>query len=529
MTATARPNSYDEVPYPSGPISATHPDRLATVATLFGMQPPALEHCRVLELGCADAGNLLALAEGLPDSDFVGIDLSARHIAAGQEAVAELGLRNVTLRQMSILDVGPALGLFDYIICHGVYSWVPPQVQEKILAICRNQLTPHGVAYVSYNTYPGWHMRGMVREMMRYHTRKDSDPPICTARARDLLAFLIESVPESQATYGRLLQEELERIKPCKDSYVFHEHLEEVNEPVYFHTFAERAARQGLQYLAEVDIRSMLSQRFGPEVSHVLDRLGDDVIEREQYLDFLTNRMFRQTLLCHQEVPLRRQLRPEQVTAFQLASRAQCVSPRPDLQSDKVEEFRGPSGVIASTGHAISKMAFVHLAQIWPASIAFDTLQTTARARLVGAATVVQDAAAYNRDSFLLAQNLLQAYTAGVVELHVHSPRLATEPGERPRSGVLARRQARDGDKVTNLRQELVQLDPLSLHLLRGLDGTRDRPALVDYLIQQVLQQRLPLERHGRLVRDHDQLRAILTHELDTNLRRLARSALLVA
>jgi methyltransferase-like protein/2-polyprenyl-3-methyl-5-hydroxy-6-metoxy-1,4-benzoquinol methylase len=529
MTDAARPNSYDEVPYPSGPISSTHPDRLATVATLFGMRPPAPDRCRFLELGCADAGNLLALAEWLPGSEFVGIDLSARHVEAGQRAVAELGLRNVTLRQMSILDVGPALGTFDYIACHGVYSWVPPPVQEKVLAVCRGQLAPDGVAYVSYNTYPGWHARGMVREMMRYHTRGDSDPPTCTARARDLLAFLIGSVPEGKAVYGQFLKEELERIKPCKDSYVFHEHLEEVNEPVYFHEFAQRAARHGLQYLAEADVRSMLPQRFGPEVAGTLDRLGDDVIGREQYLDFLNNRMFRQTLLCHREVSLLRQLRPEQIAAFDIASRARPVAPVPDVQSDKVEEFRGPSGVIASTGHAVSKMAFVHLAETWPASVPFDTLQATARARLAGDAVVVQDAAAYARDTLLLSQNLLQAFTAGVVDLRVHSPRLDTEPGERPRAGALARRQARDGDRVTNARQELVQLDPLSRHLLRGLDGTRDRPALVDFLAREILQLNVVVERHGRPVRDPDRLRAVLDRELDANLRRLARSALLFA
>jgi methyltransferase-like protein len=142
---------------------------------------------------------------------------------------------------------------------------------------------------------------------------------------------------------------------------------------------------------------------------------------------------------------------------------------------------------------------------------------------------VIQDADAYARDTHLLSQNLLQAFTAGVVELHVHTPRLAAEPGKHPRGSVLARWQARDGDRVTNVLHEMVQLDPLSCHLLRGLDGTRDRPALLDFLVHEVLQHNLPVERHGRPVRDPDRLKAVLARELDTNLRRLARSALLVA
>src|SRR6267142_1438469 len=164
MQPTPR-TSYDEVPYDSKAFSETHPDRLATVATLFGMQPADVEHCRVLELGCADGSNLIPMAVGLPESAFAGIDLSPRQVGDGQATIATLGLKNVTLRVGSILDVGADEGIFDYIVCHGVYSWVPPEVQNRILTICNRNLAPNGVAYVSYNTYPGWHVRGMVRDL----------------------------------------------------------------------------------------------------------------------------------------------------------------------------------------------------------------------------------------------------------------------------------------------------------------------------------------------------------------------------
>src|SRR5262249_30408638 len=160
---------YDEVPYSSKPFPQTHPDNLATVATLFGMTPPPVERCRVLELGCAAGGNLLPLAAALPGSRFVGIDLSRRQIDDGRPGREALGLRNFRLRHRSILDVGADFGQFDYILCHGVYSWVPAPVQDKILEVCAGHLAPNGVAYVSYNTYPGWHIPGAVRAMMRYH------------------------------------------------------------------------------------------------------------------------------------------------------------------------------------------------------------------------------------------------------------------------------------------------------------------------------------------------------------------------
>jgi SAM-dependent methyltransferase len=189
MSASPR-TSYDEVPYDSYPFPQTHPDRLATIATLLGLQPAPVEHCRALELGCAAGGNLIPMALTLPDSTFLGIDLSARQIDDGRQTVAALGLTNIELRQLSILDVDASFGRFDYLICHGVFSWVPAAVQEKILAICAAHLAPHGVAYISYNTYPGWHLRGMIRDMMLYHAQQFREPAVRVRQARNLLDFL---------------------------------------------------------------------------------------------------------------------------------------------------------------------------------------------------------------------------------------------------------------------------------------------------------------------------------------------------
>src|SRR5262249_14559193 len=120
--------SYDVLPYGDRTFPRTHPDRLATIATLFGMAPAPPEACRVLELGCAGGANLIAMAESLPGSHFIGIDLSARQVDAGRERVRAKGLSNVALHRRDILEVGEDFGRFDYIVCHGVYSWVPATV-----------------------------------------------------------------------------------------------------------------------------------------------------------------------------------------------------------------------------------------------------------------------------------------------------------------------------------------------------------------------------------------------------------------
>ena len=196
MSAELR-QSYDEFPYLSFPFPQSHPDRLATIGWLFGMQPAPIDRCRVLEVGCASGGNLIPMAASLPGSEFVGIDFSPVHIERGVADIEALGLSNIRLLAMDIMDFSEAHGTFDYIIAHGVYSWVPNAVQERLLAICARQLQPAGIAYVSYNTLPGWRMRSVVRDAMTYHTRGIAEPGKRVAQAR------ASAPPSSASTSAR--------------------------------------------------------------------------------------------------------------------------------------------------------------------------------------------------------------------------------------------------------------------------------------------------------------------------------------
>src|SRR5438128_2655913 len=220
----------------------------------------------VLEIGCADGGNLVPLAVVYPESTLVGIDLSQVQIAEGQETVRALGLTNIELGRQSVLDVTAQLGAFDYVICHGVYSWVPADVQQKILEVCKENLAPQGVAYVSYNTLPGWHMRGAIRDMMIFHTQQFTAPAERAEQARALLDFLAASVDAKDNPYGLFLASELALLRDKADSYLLHDHLEEHNEPLYFHEFMARAAAHGLRYLGEADPGVMVPSNFPPQV-----------------------------------------------------------------------------------------------------------------------------------------------------------------------------------------------------------------------------------------------------------------------
>ena len=102
-------------------------------------------------------------------------------------------------------------GSFDYILCHGVYSWVPAPVQQRIFELCQRLLSPRGIAYISYNTYPGFYRRQPIIEMMHLsHPRPRPDRPRRDRETgpQQLLAFLIASTPDSDGTSARLLREE---------------------------------------------------------------------------------------------------------------------------------------------------------------------------------------------------------------------------------------------------------------------------------------------------------------------------------
>lgn len=516
-------SSYDEVPYDSNFFAASHPERMATMATLFGMTPPAVDRCRVLELGCAGGGNLLPMAQALPGSQFVGIDLSPRQVAAGRAIVETVGLTNVDLRVLSIADVDEAFGRFDYIICHGVYSWVPAEVRDQILALCRRNLSPDGVAYVSYNTYPGWHLRGMVREMLVFHTRPFADPHERVQQARAFLEFLSRSSGDPHGLYARILKQEAAYLEDRDDSYLFHEHLEEVNHPVYFSEFVARAVAAGLQYLGPARFK-IRDANLPPDVQGTLEELTADRIRREQYLDFLDNRTFRQSLLCHAEIAVREVPTPEALRGLQISAQSRPSSEQPDVGTEAVEEFRGLGGETVTTNRPLIKAALVALYQQRSRSLTLEELGAEVRSRLAQA----QGADPADGGLSTLAEGLLHCHLSNLVALHVHEPHFVLEPSERPVATPLVRYQAEAGDCVISVRGRYVQLEAFDRLVVRLLDGTRDLPALRERLAQWVADGTLEIrDEDGRLA-DAAQVRLALAESLEPSLHRLAHHALLI-
>ena len=496
------PTSYDAVSYPGYAYEQTHPDRIATQATLFGMTPAPPAACRVLEIGAGDGGNLIPMALGLPGSTFVGIDLASEPVARGAAMIAELGLSNVTLRVADVLELPADLEQFDYVIAHGVYSWIPPRPRDALVAACGRLLTADGVAYVSYNAYPGSYLRDMASDILSFHLDLEGvgEPGERMARARHLMRLIVAA--NARTPYAGVLREHFERVLQHPDPLLYHDDIAEVNTPVYLHEFVAHAARHGLQFLAEARLHDSQLHELPEEVAAELGRLPDDAVVREQYIDFVVNRMFRQTLLCRDDVALDRTLH-----ARRLAGMSFAAALRIERAVGEQPTFVGRGGVSFQPGRPQLSAAIEVIAAAWPNAVSFGQL------------TEGVDPAARDR----LGTELLEIHAAGVLELHTHPPAPAVVPGSRPVASPLALRQAAAGlDRVTSLRHASVRLeDPLATYLLSLLDGSRDREDLEAAIREYVA--------GGRLGGTGVEPPADLAVALDAALARLAELSLLVA
>jgi len=468
------PTPYDEVRYPGHPYAQTHPDHLATIGTLFGMRPAPVGECRVLEVACGDGANLVPAAYALPGSSFVGFDLAAWPIAAGRAVIERLGLQNITLLQGDLAGFDAGGGSFDYVIAHGLYSWIPPEAREALLALIAARLAPHGIAFVSYNCYPGCYVRRMAWEMLRFHTEHLAEPQARIAEARALVE-LLAGARSRRDVFGTMFDEELQRLGQRDAGHLFHDDLAAVNEPVYFHEFVDHADRHGLQFLGEAELNAMSDAGLTAPARHALAAL--DTLTREQYLDFIRCRRFRQTLLCRKDVALERPITAARTAGLLLSARSGARAADLLQRSDDTprdEEARASAAPPEDT--ALLEAVLEELGNVFPRRLTRDELEERIRARPDAARLMTNGTDFYRR---LVHGTAL----VGAVELHLNAPRFALAPGERPIASAVARLQLESGPVVTNLRHDSVRLDDaVPRQLLPLLDGTRDRAALAAVL-----------------------------------------------
>ncbi|MEO6564409.1 MAG: class I SAM-dependent methyltransferase [Casimicrobiaceae bacterium] len=448
---------YDTIAYAAQAHAQTHPAHLAMVATLLGRSPPPVATCRVLEIGCADGANLLPMAATLPRAQFTGCDLSGHAIAAATRLANDLGLTNVALLQQDLRTLLGAPGSFDYIIAHGVYSWVPEPVREALLTLAAERLSPQGLMYVSFNTFPGCHVRQATWEVLHAHV--DALPTAAERldAARSLAALLAEPGVAQNETDG-LLRAEFGKLATKSDSALYHDDLAVPNQPFHFREFTAALAPHGLAFVAETKLSMMTPAGLSPRIVHWV--AGMDLLAREQYLDYARMRRFRQSVVGRADAP---------VNMDDIATRVanmHAAASMPLVRTAAEGTAFGGDPAAASPDLRAVRALLQWLVEQTPRAIP------------------MADAAAWHARNFPGASRsaatiLVEACYAGVVDLHVHPPPLAAQASARPEASALVRWQIARQPGVTNLRHETLRIDdPLARGLLAALDGSRTHDEL---------------------------------------------------
>lgn len=499
---------YDLLPYQSKAFPQSQPARLGAIARLFGVGVAPLKNARVLELGCASGGNIIPHAARYPEAKFVGVDLARTQVAAGRARIAKLGLTNIEIRCQSFTEIGEELGSFDYIICHGVYSWVPAAVQEAIFQIVRARLSPVGVACISYNVLPGWRMLQPLRDAFMLEIPDQVDSLARVAKARELLGFLKTASPD-KGPYGDMLRNWADRLASLPDDYIAHEFLEETNQPSTVRDFAAGASRNGLGFLAECDLPAMILENYGTEVAQqVRTRAGNDLVESEQYLDLMSGRTFRQSILIGAErmANVNRALTPSSIEPLHFLVMAGMQLAH---EGDSYAATDMAGRTLTTSSPAVAE-GIARLVSRYPASSTLD------------------DCSDGGPDRDLLLDALYRMVLTGMVTVSLEPVRAASAFEGKPLASLLARADAAAGsNSTTNMRHEPVTLDPATRALLPAVDGTRDHAALAAVLAEAVLSGGIGFSRDGKPVSDSGEVRRIAGDHLPTALSALANACLL--
>lgn len=462
----------DELLYGDLAFFHTHPNHLASLAALCGLPMPEVESCRVLEIACGTGFNLLAMGRSLPQARFVGIDLSARQIEHGRGLAAEAGVTNVELQTGRLEEIGAGWGMFDFIVAHGVFSWVPPEVQSALLGLIRDRLAPEGLGYISYNTLPGWHSRGLLRDAMRFLDPRELPAHERVRTVKERVQRLIDSMPEADAIHRHTLRSEFEAMRSEADYYILNEYLAEYNRPLLFTDFASLLGGHGLQYVAESRFGTSAFAQIGSDRT-ALDAVGDDLIRREQYHDFRWHRYFRQSVVCRAERTVSRSPNARDISRLWLHPRVELLEPLGDVDETESDDARREEdGEIVQIRDPLYRRFLRRLRSTPGHSLQLSAFQADLD-------EMIPLPLGHEETLRLLAQVVVKGTIEEVWHLYATAPPRALTAGVFPRGCPLARFQARTSTAVTNKLHRTAKLFERERELLLWLDGSHSRAELM--------------------------------------------------
>jgi SAM-dependent methyltransferase len=322
---------------------------LATTALLLGQRPPDLTRpFRYADVGCGHGFTTLVVAATCPEAEVWGFDFNPAHIEWATRLLDLAGLTNVRFVETSFADlaVRPAADLppFDFIVSHGVLSWISPDNRKLLHAIIRERLKPGGLAYVSYNVTTGWGAMLPVRTLMRLLTEAS---PLRTdlasaasldfvSRAKDAGALLFPNNP--------WLETRLADMRRQDPRYIAHEYLNRDWHPIMFADVAEAMADAKCGYIGSATLTDNIDALSVP--SGMLPLLGEarDLQLRETLRDIGSAQAFRRDLYRRGMAPLTLAEQQELVNEVAIAGLGQNV-PDPIVFKTSLGEVSGRADV----------------------------------------------------------------------------------------------------------------------------------------------------------------------------------------
>ena len=447
--------------YPRFAHDITHPRRLHNAAVWMGLSPAPTATARVLELGCAAGDNIIPIAARSPHGTFVGVDLNPEAIALGQSWVEELGLSNLTLQAADVRDVPVQGEPFDYIIIHGLWSWVPDDVQQHVLKLLAGRLAPNGVAHLSFNAMPGWHVWGAFRTMLLERFGHLSDPMEQAEHALDYLKWLQESQQGRSDWWSSVIESQLARTHIGGLANLAHDQLSPMSRPQYNHEVAAQLAQHGLAWAGQVDLDDNYVEQHPEGTRQLIDGVMD-LVERSILLDAVIGRTFSHSLVCRADTQPRL---PQEALAEAWWSARLTVPDPLHADTDEPVTFKGDEGdeVVVRSRLIKEVLRALSLGQATQFPELIAHLVEHVGAEVIGDA----DIASIQASLFTWARMGLIRGDAEPEEPRVTS-------GGTPVVDPLVRSAAAGGHPIVGRRHNLIDVDEIDRFLLPLFDGTRD-------------------------------------------------------
>ena len=470
--------------------SLSSPSRLNGIATLFGLTAIDPARANILELGCGSGGNIIPLSARFPNSTFVGVEPSLEKIDLAKKQSLDLNLDNIQFFNESIADLDLGDEKFDYIIAPRLYSLASDGDQERIFEIMRDFLSPNGIAFVSYNTLPGWNSVKTLRDMMLFHGRNFNEPDLKVLEARRMLKFVSDNFNGNDIPNKKLLEAEIKFIDTVPYEFVIDDYYGNSNDPCYFYKFMEKANAKGLTYLADSDLPSMY---LGNQTVMAAETLKDivDIVEQEQYVDFLTNRRYRSTLLVKDTVKIERALTPKSAEGLHFIPAYKLTKPLEEIKENLVDgidlvNLQNPEQTASISGEILS-VCYLELIKSSPVPQSIEEIASAA-------CTVLK---MIDKDAIrqALEENVLDFIFKGLLIITADQEGFGNVSNEKPEVFKAARLDAPNRTNVPNMRHEMVQLSGDQRILMQYCTGENSKEAIFDAIKSHVLKGELTVKK----------------------------------